>query len=97
VALRGVAVNGGIDHTPWYVRVFMIFFTQICLAATQYLVYLQEGGIWATLGLAALQVVTAVAGVFGPGAAGSLARNVGRALKIGKNGTDVTVPPKDPL
>lgn len=89
-------MNGGIDHTPWYVRVLMMMFVQVCLAGTQYLLYLKDSGTWAYLGMAALQLLAAVAAVYGPSSAGTLAKNVGRALKIGKSSTDVTVPPEEP-
>lgn len=89
-------MNGGIDHTPWYVRVLMMAFVQVCLAGTQYLMYKEHAGTWAYLAMAVLQLLGAVAGVYGPGQAGTFAKNLGRGLKIGKSSTDSTVPPGEP-
>ncbi len=87
-------MSDGIQGTPWYVRVGMILISQVALMGTQYLLFLQQAGVTATLGIAALQVVTAIAGSFGPGAAGQLARNVGKAISRGKVPADPSVPPQ---
>ena len=81
-------MSNGLAAAPWYAIMFMFLVGQGGLVAAQILAYKQGGGVWVTLGIAAMQLIAAVSAAYGPGAAGRLARSVGGAIRAGRGSKD---------
>lgn len=88
-------MNGGVHGAPWWARLGMVVIAQIALGGTQFLLYLQEAGMWATLGVAGMQLLAATVGAYGPQSAGGLVRNVGKAVRDGKENRTADVLPDE--
>ncbi len=74
----------GIKQAPWYALWLSGMVAQAGLFTAQILAYKQDGGIWVTLGLGALQALTGIGMAYGPVAAGKLAGHVGDAVASSK-------------
>lgn len=82
-------------HAPWGALWLSGLVTQATLVYTQYILHVEAAPWWSHVIVAGVQGVVGVAMVYGPRAAGTMARDVGRAIRIGKGSTSIGPTPSE--